>query len=160
MKKRFVAGLLVLALCCAASSGMCMGKTDTAYSTVRSTIHNNIRLVRSFMQYFDNASNERWDTLGNNFLVKFTLNNKQGRALFTNKGNLIYSILVGTEKELPAGIRYQVRSNYFDYHIVRATEVYQNRCTAWIVELACDDKRLTLRLEDGEMEEVLGYTDN
>ena len=160
MKNQLVAGLLAMALCCTVSSGMCTEKTDTVNNTVRFTIRNNIRLVRSFIQYFDKAANERWDTLGNNFLVKFTLNNRQARALFTNKGNLVYSILVGTEKDLPEDVRYQVRSNYFDYHITRTTEVNQNRSTGWIVELACNDKRLTVRVEDNEMEVVQDYIDN
>ena len=115
--------------------------------------------MRSFLQYFDNATDQRWDTLGNNFLVKFNINKKRGRALFTNNGRLIYSMLFGTEKDLPTDVRYEVRSNYFDYHITRAIEVKENNRTIWVVDMAEDDKRLTLRVENNEMEEVQNYID-
>jgi len=160
MKALLLAGLLAMALCCTTSSGMCTGKEDTAFTSIKITVRNNIRLVRSFLQYFDNATNERWDTLGNNFLVKFNIKNKQARALFSNNGRLIYSILFGTEKDLPTELRYRVRSAYFDYHITRSIEVQENRRTIWIVEMADHDKRLTVRVEDNEMEEVQRYIDN
>ena len=160
MKVLLMAGLLAMALCCVASSGMCTGKEDTAFNSIKITVRNNIRLVRSFLQYFDNATNERWDTLGNNFLVKFNINHKQARALFGNNGRLIYSILFGTEKDLPTDVRHQVRSAYNDYHITRSIEVQENRRTIWIVEMADNDKHLTVRIEDNEMEVVQRYIDN
>lgn len=76
------------------------------------------------------------------------------RALFTQKGKLIYSINYGSEINLPIDIRKIVKSTYYDYNIISAIEVNQNKKIVWVVKLAGFKKTISVRVENGEMEEI------
>jgi len=157
MKIQLAAVLLGMGLCCAFNSAMCSEKADSVERAARVMIKDNIVLVRSFVQYFDNATNEHWYTHGRDYLVKFNIHDREARALFNKDGRLVYSILFGTEKNLPDDIRYEVRSNYFDYHITKTSEVKEAGRIIWVIDMINDEKHLTLRVENNEMEEVLKF---
>ena len=50
------------------------------------------KVNKMFTGYFKNASNLRWYELGKKFLVKFTMNGQENRALFTGSGRLVYHV--------------------------------------------------------------------
>jgi hypothetical protein len=109
---------------------------------------------KSFHQYFANSQNIKWYMVNKDFLIKFMTDENLNHALFTKRGNLVYHISYGYEKSLPAEIREQVKSTYYDYDIIRAIKVTEADRVIWVVNLE-DAKRLILvRLEEGDMEEV------
>ena len=147
-------------LCCTVSVALCGEKVDSSARAARVLVKDNIRLVRSFLQYFEDAGSEHWYASGRDWLVKFTISNRQARALFTNDGFLVYSILFGTEKDLPEDILQQVRNNYSGYRITKTSKVKENKRTIWVVQMIKDKQHLIVRLEDGDMEEVQEFRED
>jgi len=112
------------------------------------------KVNKMFTGYFKNASNLRWYELGKKFLVKFTMNGQENRALFTGSGRLVYHVSYGTENNLPANVRKLVKSTYFDQKITKVLEVNQDLKTIWVVYMEDDKDFIWVRVEDGELEET------
>ena len=112
------------------------------------------KVNKMFAGYFKNASNLRWFELGKKFLVKFTMNGQENRALFTGSGDLVYHVAYGTESHLPAGVRNLVKSTYFDQKITKVLKVSQDLKTIWVVYMEDDKDLIWVRVEDGELEET------
>ena len=47
-----------------------------------------------------------------------------------------------------------VRSEYFDYSITSATEIMEDKRDIWVVQLQHASEVLSVRIENGEMEQV------
>ena len=114
----------------------------------------NLRVMRSFIKLFGEQSEQNWSMVGQNFLNRFHVDGLLTNALFAKNGQLIYTITYGTEKQLPAGTRRMVRSEYFDYSITSATEIMEDKRDIWVVQLQHASEVLSVRIENGEMEQV------
>jgi hypothetical protein len=114
----------------------------------------NEKVSRSFSNYFGNAAEQNWSMVGRDFLNRFHANGVLTNALFDKRGSLIYTITYGAEKDLPNGIRKIVKREYFDYLITMAIHVKENSRTIWVVQMEDEKTHLTVRIENGEMEEV------
>ena len=125
-----------------------------AITVSSSTTNVSAKVNKSFGQYFKGATHLRWYQLEKNFLVKFIQNDQENRALFTKNGSLIYHISYGSEKHLPADVRNQIKSTYFDQNITRVLKVNQDRRNIWVVSLEDAKDYVMVRVEDGEMEET------
>ena len=112
------------------------------------------KVQSAFSNYFKNAANESWSKINKNYHVSFTVDGKKNRAMLTKAGNLIYAILYGSEKDLPKEVRKQIKGTYYDYSIMSAIKVQQNNRMIWVVQMEDEKTNLTVRVEDGEMEEV------
>jgi hypothetical protein len=117
----------------------------------------NTRVVGAFVRTFDNATNVNWSKLGKNFLATFRIAEIERRALFTKKGNMLYSIVYGTEADLPLETRKLVKSVYLDYTIATAIEVKEDSRTIWVVRLEDPRSLIFIRVEDGEIEQTKHY---
>jgi hypothetical protein len=114
----------------------------------------NIKIKRSFIQYFEDATNQRWFESDKNFLVKFNMNGLENRALFAGDGRLIYHITYGTEKNLPANVRSLIKSTYYDQAITRILKVTQDHRLIWVIHLEDNHEYIMARVEDNELEET------
>lgn len=115
------------------------------------------KTLNSFAGMFKGAANARWFEVDNKFLVKFNKDGRETTALFSKKGNHIYTISYGSEKHLPADVRYRIKSTYFDYEITHAIEVNSLGKTAWIVKVEDEKHLITVKVVDDEMEETENY---
>jgi hypothetical protein len=107
-----------------------------------------------FYKLFADAENVRWYEQDKKILVKFAMNDQKHQALLNKKGSLIYDITFGSEKNLPTDVRKLVKSTYFDYNITLTFKVEEDNRTIWVVNMEDDKNLITVRVEDGEMEEV------
>ncbi len=114
----------------------------------------NIKLQRAFLSYFGEAADNNWRMAGQNYLNRFHSNGLLTNALFTKNGQLIYTIIYGTEKNLPADVRKMIKSEYYDYSITMATEIKEYNRDIWIVNLSNAPELICVAVEDGEMEQV------
>lgn len=85
-------------------------------------------------------------------------NENQNAALYNVKGNLIYSICYGSEKDLPRDVRRLVKKEYVEYNILQAIEVNQDNRTIWVINLGDDISLITIRVENGSIEKMKHYT--
>ena len=118
------------------------------------TVAVNKKVQKSFAHYFASVTDQKWSMAGKNFHCSFYTNGLLSYVLFNKRGNLIYTIAYGTEKNLPSDVRKIIKSEYYDYIISVAIKVKQNERDIWIVYLRNGINQLTVRVEDGEMEKV------
>jgi len=114
----------------------------------------NTKITRALDGYFKNATNVRWYEIKNNYVVKFSLDGREHRTLFTKNGNLIYHITYGAEGLLPAEVRRLVKSEYFDQKITRVLKVNQDQRTIWVIHMEDQKEFIMVRVEDGQLEET------
>lgn len=76
------------------------------------------------------------------------------REFFNRHGKRLYSISYYGEKELPAGIRVQVRSVYFDYTIQTVEEVRVADKKIYLIDIRDDKTLKTVRYCEGDMDVV------
>lgn len=114
----------------------------------------NKKIEKTFMESFAGISDQSWSMAGKNFHCHFYINGIPSDALFTKNGSTVYFVMHGNEKDMPSDIRKIVKSEYFDYTIIKAIEVKQNHEDIWIVKMKENLDHVTVRVEDGEMEVV------
>ncbi len=90
--------------------------------------------------------------------MDFIKNEKQHKCLYNLKGNLIYSLSYGTEKDLPREIRREVKREYIDYNITQAIESHEDNRDVWIINLDDAKSFLSVAVENGFIEELSHYT--
>ena len=118
-------------------------------------VYENVQL--EFHKLFDAAENVRWEQVDKNYLAKFTLGNVEQRALLSPRGKLIYKIMYGQEKHLPTDMRKGVKRSYVEYIITQACLIEENDRSIWIIKLEDDSNYVTVRVENGEIEQVQKY---
>jgi hypothetical protein len=123
-------------------------------SASSSLVHVNAKINKAFTHYFKEGRDMRWYELDKNFLVKFTMNDRENRALFSRNGCIVYHITYGEESFLPPAVRHLVKSNYYDQFITRVLLVNQDKRTIWIVHLEDARDIIRIRVEDDEIEET------
>lgn len=76
------------------------------------------------------------------------------RDFYDRQGKRLYSIAYYGEKGLPAGIRVQVRSVYFDFTIQTVEEVRLADKKIYLIDIRDDKTLKTIRYCEGDMDEV------
>lgn len=112
------------------------------------------KIAKSFKKYFGEQAEQNWSIVGNNFLNRFHVNGVLTNSMFDKNGNLIYTIRYGTEQDMPEDVKRIVKSEYYDYSITMAVNVNESKRDIWVVTLVNATQQLTVRVEDGDMEQV------
>ena len=73
------------------------------------------------------------------------------RSSYNAKGRKEYTLKYYDESKLPTEIRRLVRSTYYDYTIVIATEVVRNEHVSYLVKMENANEFLTVKVDDGEL---------
>jgi hypothetical protein len=89
-----------------------------------------------FEKAYKNAENIQWFHNGNGYLAMFDLGGMKAHASFSKNGYWYYDARFGTETDLPPSVRKQVKWNYVDYTIGKATEVNVAGQKAWVVNVS------------------------
>jgi hypothetical protein len=106
----------------------------------------------SFASLFKGAEEPKWFEADKNYVVDFILNNQVNKAEFTRKGQLVYHMAFGNEKQMPVDIRTIVKSKYFDFAINSTVKVSYQEKSAWIVNVEDTEQFFVLRVVDGVMD--------
>ena len=114
-------------------------------------------ILVGFNSRFAGANNARWFQHENNFLVKFTMDGLEQRAMFDKKARLIYTISYGFEKNLPTDVRKTLKSLYVEFNIGSAIKILEAGRTIWVVSVEDENDAILVRVEDREFEEVQKY---
>ncbi|UKJ06165.1 hypothetical protein [Solitalea lacus] len=127
---------------------------DVVVSSSSSSTIINQKVSKSFHDLFKSATNVKWVEIDQRFVAKFIMDDQKNQAVFTKNGELVYHLTYGFEKNLPKEIRAQVKSKYFDYSITSAIHVSQEGRSIWLVGLEDSQYLISVRLEDGSMNEI------
>jgi hypothetical protein len=108
----------------------------------------------SFNELFKGAVAPEWAESNKNYIVNFILDNQKNKAEFTRGGQLLYLIVYGKEKEMPADLRAIVKSSYSDYGINSTVKIKFEGRVFWIINLEDANNFVVLRVEDGDMDVI------
>jgi hypothetical protein len=123
----------------------------TAASAVTTSVYS------SFRRAFPEAENLRWYKYDRDYLAKFFMKDMDHNALFRKNGVMKYDISYGYQQHLPEAIKDDVLKAYDNYKIIRAINVKAYDRDIWVIKLEGERKYLTVRVEDGEMDEVESF---
>ena len=123
----------------------------TAASAVTTSVYS------SFRRAFPEAENLRWYKYDRDYLAKFFMKDMDHNALFRKNGVMKYDISYGYQQHLPEAIKDDVLKAYDNYKIIRAINVKAYERNIWVIKLEGERKYLTVRIEDGEMDEVESF---
>lgn len=112
------------------------------------------RVWNNFQKEFKEATNVTWYKKDKTYIIKFILNEIAQTVLYSQKGQQVYHLSYVEEKNMPAAIKDQVKSVFYNYAITLSIKVEQGGRTIWVVNMENDKKLLFVRLENGEMELV------
>ncbi len=116
------------------------------------------KALNAFSKSFPDATDARWSRVEKRFVVDFIKDKKSHKNLYTAKGNLIYSLCYGSEKDLPRDIRKIVKREYIDYNITQAVEANEDSRNVWLINLDDDNNFITVAVENGSIGELSRFT--
>lgn len=116
-----------------------------------------IRATRDFWQRAGEQNDAQWYKDAAGYLAEYSEGSMKAHFFYDRKGNFNYSILTYTEKEMPAGVRQLVRSNYYDFNIGWVKEVNEAETTAYVVHIEDAASWKDLVVQDGEMHVLHAY---
>ena len=160
--KRFIMKKITLTLIIAFKLlGVAAQDKDTIITLPEVRITNTTAITTSvyssFRRAFPDAENLRWYKYDRDYLAKFFMKDMNHNALFRKNGVMKYDISYGHEKNLPEKIKDDVLKAYDNYKITNAIHVKAYERDIWIIKLEGERKYLTVRVEDGEMDEVESF---
>ncbi|MDQ6761597.1 MAG: hypothetical protein M3015_03095 [Bacteroidota bacterium] len=115
------------------------------------------KILKNFNKNYHDVIDVKWEQGNGTFLAIFYENKILYKTLFSKNGKIIYTIYFGPEKQLPADIRGIVKSQYYDYKIIQVVNIMENQRQIWVVYMGGDLNYVTVRIENGEMEEVQNF---
>lgn len=94
-------------------------------------VSNNVE--KKFKKQFPAAADAEWYQISTGFVVHFKEVEKRNIVYLDKKGNTVGQLRYCSEKDLPADVRQQVRSNYYDYSITFVKEISVGKTKAYLV---------------------------
>jgi hypothetical protein len=107
---------------------------------------------KDFNKNFRNAEDVYWSATKNAISVQCKIDGMPVRIFYDCKGRWTATIRTYGQDKLPADVRKQVRSSYYDYTIYIVNEVTVGKATAYLVGIQDQDTIKTIRVIDGEMD--------
>jgi hypothetical protein len=113
-----------------------------------------IRVVKNFRREFPRISNEYWYKTPDGYIASFQEHAVQTKVAYNKKGRIRHTISYYGEKNLPHDIWENVKSSYYAYDILNVAEVHTDDQTIYVVYMHNDKYSKTVRVLDGDTEEV------
>ena len=114
--------------------------------------------VRNFMKDHKDVTNAKWSKLANGYsAVNFTVDSITTRIVYDRGGHRENIVRYYFENRLPPAVRHLVKSTYYDFNIYHIIEPTLNGVTSYLVKMEGKSTWKTVKVVDGEMEEVEEY---
>jgi hypothetical protein len=81
------------------------------------------KLILTFNKIFPSAVNAKWTTTRDAFFANFIIGEKPGMASFNKKGEFVYALIYGSEKDLSLSVQQDIRKNYPSFTIYKVIEI-------------------------------------
>lgn len=123
------------------------------YMLNASQVHPNV--VKAFEQKFKNATPLEWSQAKEgSVVVKYKQNNQTQYAVFTPSGKFLRQFTYGTERDLPVAVKNLFKYKYNTGTVVNVSNVKENGRDIWVIYAEQNKRPLTVKIEDGEIEEL------
>lgn len=114
----------------------------------------NVKALKDFQKAFKGANASWYKANDGGYIAGFKTGAVKNIVAYNAKGQWHHTILYYDEKQLPKGVRATVKSTYYDYNITGVSEVHFNDQVVYMIIIEDETSIKTLRISDGEMEEV------
>jgi hypothetical protein len=114
----------------------------------------NIRAVRSFRKSYPSAHDAKWSETGGTYFVSFLNEGIRQKIAFQKTGEMDYSLKIFSRQQVPASILKTMKLNYYDYQVTGAQELKLGSKAILFVQLSAGKNWKTVRIEDGQIEEI------
>ncbi len=119
----------------------------------------NIKAVRQFRKSHPEAV-ASWSQHKDHYFVDFKEDDIRQKIAFNKKGAMTYALKYYNASQVPEHAKKSVKSTYYDYQITGAQELTIGRETITLVQLTRPTHWITVRLADGEMEQISHLKEN
>ena len=116
------------------------------------------RAIQDFQRSFKDITSEEWSKLDNGYIASFTIDSVKTKVAYNRHGIRNYTLQYYNEQKLPREVRNMVKSVYYDYAIFNVIEVNLNDQPIYLVYMRDETHLKTIRVSNGEMQEVQNYT--
>jgi hypothetical protein len=116
------------------------------------------RAIEHFRKQFPTVINPYWYKTNDGYIASSQENSVETKVAYNLKGKLNHTINYYGEKNLPRSVWETIKSSYYAYDILRVAEVHFNDKTVYMVYLESETQLRTVRVVDGEVEEVQSFT--
>jgi hypothetical protein len=113
-----------------------------------------VKATRDLWARVGDKKNEAWYKLPKGYLATYTEEGVESRHIYDQKGYWMYSMMTYQEDHLPAEVRKEVKSNYYDYSIVWVKEVKEGEDNVYVVHVENKTEWKDLSVQDGEIKEL------
>lgn len=117
----------------------------------------NVDVANAFRRSFPGAQNLKWYQYDRDYIAKFILRDMDHNTLYRKSGVMVYDISYGYEQHIPEQVRELVNKAYDNYKIIRGIHISTQGKDIWMVKMEGMKKYLTIRVEDGELDEVESF---
>jgi hypothetical protein len=157
MKRRLM-GFILLSLLIGTTSFAQTSKREFKLANGEATIDSESKPFKNFKRSYPNVTNEKWSTDKGYYFVKFKEGEVSNKIAYTGNGKVDYSLkMYNNESYLPRSVKSAVKSVYYDYRILDAQELRVKHKTIYLVKITDSNSWKTIRVSDGELEEIEAY---
>jgi hypothetical protein len=116
------------------------------------------RAAAHFRKQFPNVNNAYWyKTSDGGYIASFRENSVETKVAYNNHGRLHHTISYYGESDLSRNVWETVKSAYYAYNILKIAEININDKTVYMVYMQDETRLKTVRVSDGEVEEVQSF---
>jgi hypothetical protein len=121
------------------------------------TVSISTKAVKDFTKNFKKAGNAGWFVIPDGYVAEFNQDEIKTKVYYDRKGRWIGNLRSYLEDKMPRDIRHRVKSHYYDYTIYYVQEVTVADKIAYLVKIADKTSWKTIRILDGEMDEIESF---
>ena len=156
MKTNFMWIVITLVITTAANAQT--SKRDFIINSKEAVISPESKAYKNFRRSHPSVTNETWRSNNGYSFVSFAQGDVKNKIAYTPDGRVDYSLKMYKESNLPERIRNVVKSIYYDYTISDAQELKVNTQTIFLVKVNNANAWKTIRLSNGDVEEIESYS--
>ncbi|HXO75713.1 MAG TPA: hypothetical protein VN824_10770 [Puia sp.] len=116
-----------------------------------------VKATRDLWARVGDKKNEAWYKLPKGYLATYKDDGVESRHIYDQRGIWMYSMMTFQEDHLPAEVRKEVKSNYYDYSIGWVKEVKEGEDDVYIVHVENKKEWKDLSVRDGEIRVVRAF---
>jgi hypothetical protein len=131
---------------------------DFKISMAEPAVNPESKAFKNFKRSHPNVSNETWRSSNGYAFVSYVQKGVKNKIAYTRDGQVDYSLMMYNEGQLPQPVRTAVKSTYYDFNITGGQQLEVNNKTIYLVQITDGDSWKTIRLSNGELEEIENYS--
>ena len=115
------------------------------------------RVLKYVSKNYKSNSDIKWEQADENLIATFKSGEITTEYFFNKNGRIVYTIDFYLPEALPGYIKKMMMHSYREYVITSAAKILEANRQVWVVKLEGKKDFATIRIENGEMEQVENF---